>query len=1102
MSESSSSIANLSDDGVDDDYFSQNPPIASTSNPLPPSSIPESTKSRKRVTRNVTSSVAKETGKVVKSRNLGVVIDQVDMEAFADTMRQLNEISEQITNLVPVMDATAGKLSSEQFRQSSPEERDKLAAKFTTMKQEFERLQKRQEKLKNQATIEKMNLEAKFQDLKHAFEIGEKEAEQQRFRYNSKVDDLREQLRQRNEEQETQLQAKARLKSKLQKIKESEKKIQEEANKLSTENNRLLTQLAKLGEDSEKNISRITELTENLRSKKGNYREEKRSLTDNFNREKKRHEATIATLQEQQRLDASKARELEFRKTTMENEFQTIKSAYENNSRLLTEQFEQEKIRLESEIMRLERTVETLILQQTQKDSEISVVREQLKQRRDEINNFFKQEELLRDQIFSMETQYNVLAATKLDLEQRLEEEQRLQKKEQRKKERAKLTVQRLEKEIKLLREKPEQFVKEVEKNPQPYSIYSSDEESNEEDQRPKRRPLMRPMSSSGSTSESNQQTPSPVTIHINTQNPPTRLQDDEDTQKDHQKDRTVSTSAWIRSSSGTLLPQMETIDIQNFRPQIPEQAKKWEETLSNIAKSVDIGDPHRVYEAVERILKTDHPEESEFYHDFYLLVRTVEGKSGRKRGQFWVAETEDLKHLAHNIIEAATETITVVPLKEASFFPLSKADLANGISLELQQFKEKPQVETPKEVVEYLQKSSTNPSSSSTPAPISEDINDRPARRYAWNAQRRKHTTPPSYPLPTPSQLETGLPAIPRVRDQILPGRYQDNIEKIHRQELQQKALEAKKPGSGWSVEEINIARRNETRYGSRYPQAPLRGIDQRLAEYDLRDRLDPSLVLFDKENTLVITYNFWDFIQQRILGKINRAQPNYVVELQDKPNHGWTNVIKGTDFNDIAHYLADHLWENLQVRQIGGPLTRKPSMLSVKKYLDNQAIKRITDELVQIEEEYRQPWQDRIFSMLQAAVDSGFFAAFREGLNDLNIKFDIGEPRFKSAMKNMQFASLVAAHYQKTVVDTSRTATGYQIANANSNVSNAIDSARESMGMTKITTGVDYVNESSTSGLSFLTSVPRPTQRLTNQSNRFAPTQSNQPRLIFDFI
>lgn len=1077
-------------------------------------------------------------------------------DAMNDNDTQLKVTKEDITKTLPMLLAPTGPTAlpsdDDLPSSSSNDQRSNLKAEFEKLKQEHSQAVQRANALEKEFSDKKTELEGRITELIQALESSTAQLKHQQEEKQSEITVLERNMNVYETTLESQKQELQTQKENVRKLSEDLQQKQSLHDSLTEKFAQLVQKANKTNQLNTQNIAKLQEKETELESSKRTYEITLASLKTQLNNQTARSDGRIRAageelqklrdqtnteMADQRKNFEEKQREFQIQKQQLEQNLEVEKNKYNEAVEELRRNTDVNNASLNEEISSLRK--QTAIDQNLQKNltSDLERMQAQISKQEDDLD---REQRLLRstqEELLKIQNDVLNITSDKEKSERDLAKQIELYDSLQRKQERRKATNRRLKEELKMLRENPKQFVEKNKNNERRYERDSSDDDDEEEEERrrkrlPRRQQLMpsalsqdvNPLLYTPPPIVSLQPQQPPVTVNVNTHYPSlSQLRDDGDDERPPSQQRVISTSSWIRKSDGKILPQSETIDIQSFTPKIPEQAKRWQDTLNNIARNSDIGNPHRVYEAVERLLKTNHPDESEFYHDFYLLVRTVEGKAGKKRGQFWVAETEDLKHLANNIIEAATESITVVPLKEAGFFPLSKADLSNGISYELQQFKEKPRVEPPKPPMNQPQIPTPSSSSLSSPSSlsssyisepsssrqgpesrslISNDIQSEQPRRYAWNASRKRTPHAPRFPLPTPKQLNEGLPELPQGRrPRVLPGGYHDTIETIHQQELTKKQQEARRQGSGWTAEERDIAALNQSRYQNRYPNAPLRGIDQRLAEYGLRDRLDPSLVLFDNENALVITYNFWDFIQQRILGNINKAQPNYVVEFQEGSDYSWTNVVQGTDFNDIAHYLADHLWENLQVRHIGGPLTRKPSMLSVKKYLDNQAISRITDELVQIDQEYVQPWQDRIFSMLQTAVDSSFFAAFRESMNDLNLKFEIGETKFKDALKNMFFASLVAAHYQKTIVDTSVSSTGYRIANTNSNVTNAIDAARESMGLSKITTGFDFVNTSFVP--SFISSLPQPNRRQITRNRRNASTLiGTQSILGFDAI
>ncbi len=963
---------------------------------------------------------------------------EVNIKPLNDTTEELRGVDEEVDKSTSEMNRIAGILAASrrygsEYSRMTPKQQKELQDNFRALKEKHTRLQERQKELRSRLQNEKRDLERELQVLKEKHEMQERSNDNQRYALTNEITQLKNEISKYVTKEGQITEEKVKLSRKIEKQKRNEESNRRQIQELQSKNTELARRSTELEEANKDTIRRLETKSREMSMMEEQHRiaiDNKDVAFSTFELGQKRRiedlDRQITELRQRSSVDETKIDLLQNQKREFETKILEEKARNELEKSQLSREHANKIGVAREEISRLRTVADRSLHEQQEIANQLYETKEVLARKTRELEDFAVITDGLRAQLNNLENRLNIVASEKATLESKVSDGILQQQKAQRRKERYKITIDRLQHEIELLKANPKQFIEEKKRDPRPYPIYSSDEERAKP---PQHSLVIQP-----------QQLP-PITVNVNTRSPSSTLQNDdhEEEVESFQRSRVEKSTPWVRKAdAGSIRSQSEIIDIQSYDPQIPEQAKKWRETLVNIAKNVDIGNPRRVYDAIEAILRRNHPREAEFYHHFYLLVRNVEGKAGKKKGAFWVAQTEGLKHLVNNIVEASTEEITVVPLKEAKFFPLSKSELSNGIAMELRTFQEKPESDLIREI-RGSQSSSTN----------------RP-----WNPSGTKPVNPPVYPLPTPSELESGLPAIPRFRPPILPGKYKDAVETIHRQELDSKVAEARKPGSSWTPEERGIAARSQIRYNRKYPNAPLRGIDQRLHEYELGDRLDPSLVLFNKEKVLVMTYNFWDFVQQNLLLKINRAQPNYVVELQDKGDHSWTNVVSGTDFNDIVYYLTDHLWENLQVRQINGSLVRKPSMLSVQKFLDNQAIKRVTDELIQIDEDYVEPWQDRIRSMLEAAVDSGLFVSILEALQDINLEFKIGEPRFMKALKSTPFMSLVAARYQKTVVDASRTATGNQMNNAASNVSNCIDAARADMGLPKLTTGVDYSN------------------------------------------
>lgn len=432
-----------------------------------------------------------------------------------------------------------------------------------------------------------------------------------------------------------------------------------------------------------------------------------------------------------------------------------------------------------------------------------------------------------------------------------------------------------------------------------------------------------------------------------------------------------------------------EIIDINNFKPDIPAQAEAWKVKLEGVARDINIGDPDRVYRSVEQLLRSTHPSESEFYHRFYTMIGWVEGACAKNKGAFWIAKTEGLQHLTKDVIEAATTKINTIPISEAEFFPLSRDELTTGIARELTVY-----------------------------------------RRMTTGSGRRVEVAPPAYQL------------VKSADD------YRNTVIRRQQDELNDAAAGFWREGD---VAERERASMNQQRYLKRNPEAPLLGFGQRYVESKAVDRLDPgTLTLFNYESALIIPYNFWYFLQEKIISKLNVGHDKYVVELKNMTDHAWTNVPAGHTINDIAHYLADNLWDKLQIRHAKGSTERIPSVLSVKKMLDDLAIKRVTEQMSFIDANYNQAWQDRIVALLQTAVHPNAFNSFITALAKIGYPFDVYDPRLNRVLQNITFANLVGAIYQQNVLSNrAGGVTGRQIVAADSKVSRLIDELSRSLGI-----------------------------------------------------
>jgi hypothetical protein len=447
-----------------------------------------------------------------------------------------------------------------------------------------------------------------------------------------------------------------------------------------------------------------------------------------------------------------------------------------------------------------------------------------------------------------------------------------------------------------------------------------------------------------------------------------------------------------------------EIFDINNFEPKIPEQLAAWSAKLDGVTKAIEIGAPDNVYRKVKALLTEDHPNETEFYHRFYTFVGLVEGACAKSKGTFWKSKDVDLEHMAKDIADATVTDIVTIPISEAEFFPLSKDELALGIAGALEEY------------------------------------------RRADKRGVRIEVDPPTDSLWTPQELEKDTD-------------FRARVEKRQEQEFNTRIREWRKEAQGSGPQDPNkekreAAERNQQRYAKRSSNAPLVGFSQRWQESKVDDRLDPDkIVLFNYEGALIIPYNFWYFLQDKIISKLNTGHSNYTVELKSMTDHAWTNIPAGHTINDIAQNLADGLWDKLQIRSVDGSLKRRPSLFSVKTFLNDIAAKRVINQINYINDSYNQVWQDKLTSMLQVVVDPNVFNAFNTALGSLGRRFDIYDERLNGLLQNITFANLVGAIYQKNVVDSRVGVTGLQLRSAAAKVSSLLDAVKRTLSLSTST-------------------------------------------------
>lgn len=440
-----------------------------------------------------------------------------------------------------------------------------------------------------------------------------------------------------------------------------------------------------------------------------------------------------------------------------------------------------------------------------------------------------------------------------------------------------------------------------------------------------------------------------------------------------------------------------ETIDMTRFTSNIPEQQKAWSDKLTGITDDIDVGDPEKVYRAVEDLLRSYYPSYALFFSRFYVFVGLLEGACAKSKGTFWISKDSDLEHMAKQIVEAATTEIVTMPVSEAEFFPLSKAELARSVVKRLRE-KVNPNLA---------------PDPRLGPATVLTGPKDFDEDKYRTDTERR----------------------------------YADDYQRLL--EESNAKLNALSPWSeDYKKEEAkrDFLMRTQTRYLKRTPGAPLLDAHQLYAESAGGPKND--VLIFDREETLKIPYNFWQFLQDEVIIPLNKDQKRYVVELKSQLGHSWTNIPAGHSINDIAYNLTDHLWENMQIRAIGGSVKRIPSMFSVNVFLSKINRDRVTNQVERTALQEGELPNEKILAMLQAAVNPSAFFAFARALSQVGVLFDPGSERFLSLMNEGSFIELVAANYVQAATSLRPGVTGIVLRTSAYKVSALIDAVKKSIG------------------------------------------------------
>jgi chromosome segregation ATPase len=158
---------------------------------------------------------------------------------------------------------------------------------------------------------------------------------------------------------------------------------------------------------------------------------------------------------------------------------------------------------------------------------------------------------------------------------------------------------------------------------------------------------------------------------------------------------------------------------------------------------------------------------------------------------------------------------------------------------------------------------------------------------------------------------------------------------------------------------------------------------------------------------------YDFRQVIQQTVLPALSGIGPGVSFKVSE-PTGGdpWTTIPKGTSIDDAVRSLAYNITQHLHIGRSGDRIIRRPTTLSVRKLLDDLALRRTLNEVSFSGQRYMDI-NTRIDHLLNSVVDITFYAAFKVSLAKLDIPFDFTNPIFYGALKNMLFAELVGATY-----------------------------------------------------------------------------------------
>lgn len=546
-------------------------------------------------------------------------------------------------------------------------------------------------------------------------------------------------------------------------------------------------------------------------------------------------------------------------------------------------------------------------------------------------------------------------------------------------------------------------------------------------------------------------------------------------------------------SSKNNNTEKLDIIDISTYQPEISIDAERWRTKLTGIIDNLDLGNPNKVYQSVEALLTKNHPNEKRFFHTFYELTQIIEGSIYAKEGSMWTAPTTDLNHLIKSIVEAASEKIFTIPIKDADYFPISQGELQTGIYYELSKYIAPPSSSL------TLSKSSLPPLPQRpllTPTEFKEGV---PKFVNPNNNNNANNTTAPELISPSTGDYRTYMEKKIQKNDQKVLS----NAKKLQSSSSSfsssaslplQSFIGAKKQKtlSSTSVSSLsksssptiptnnyNQLKRHNLYNDYRYPNAPLISLEQRTKFQQNNnddDNNQTKKVLFDYEGKYLLFYtDFRDILQKDIINRMNNGHPEYVIEFQEGKRHDWTSVEAGHSLYDLSYYFAQHLWDNLQIRQLRGGTIRRPSILSIQKFLNNQAIDRVKNAITDIDNTYNEPWQQKIQAMLMQAVSKALFAAFKSALNDIGVSFDPTNPILSDIISETSFHELVKCrmNYNKTSVGHGGYKSAAILNSSFSNVSTQIDTTiRELYSKRLISKKPNTILSSSSSSSSFSSS------------------------------